>query len=86
MLIEQTFGRLKRRWSILHQELRVTPDKAAKIFCAAATLHNLAIDRNVPDHFDDLNDDYEQPIVQPYNGPDNNGSAFRTQLTASFFT
>jgi hypothetical protein len=42
--IEQSFGILKRRFYALHNELRVSPQKAVKLICTAAAFHNLAVD------------------------------------------
>ena len=43
VLIEQTFGRWKRRFHCLHGEIRMTPDKVCTIILACAVLHNMAI-------------------------------------------
>ncbi|VDI18679.1 Hypothetical predicted protein [Mytilus galloprovincialis] len=40
-VIERTFGRLKRRFHILHSEIRMKPGKACKILIACAILHNI---------------------------------------------
>ncbi|KXJ18022.1 putative nuclease HARBI1 [Exaiptasia diaphana] len=44
--IEQTFGRWKRRFHILHSEMQ--PEKVCVIIGACAVLHNIAIMRNEP--------------------------------------
>lgn len=46
VLIEQTFGILKKRFSCLSTGLRTTPDKACSITLACAVLHNIGIERN----------------------------------------
>ena len=43
VLIEQTFGRWKRRFHCLHGEIRMAPDKVCTIIVACAVLHNMAI-------------------------------------------
>ena len=43
VLIEQTFGRWKRRFHCLHGEIRMAPDKVCIIMNACAVLHNMAI-------------------------------------------
>ena len=40
VIIEQTFGRWKRRFHCLHGELRMSPDKVCSIIVACAVLHN----------------------------------------------
>ena len=42
VLIEQTFGRWKRRFHCLHGEIRMTPEKVCKIIIARAVFHNMA--------------------------------------------
>jgi hypothetical protein len=46
VLIEQVYGRSKKRFSILADKCRVTPEKAAKIVAVCCVLHNIAISRN----------------------------------------
>ena len=41
--IEKTFGRSKRRFHVLHSEIRMTPEKACLITGACAVLHNIAV-------------------------------------------
>ncbi|XP_052809183.1 putative nuclease HARBI1 [Mya arenaria] len=43
VIVESTFGRWKRRFGILHGEVRLVPEKASKIIMACAVLHNIAI-------------------------------------------
>ena len=43
VVIEQTFGRWKRRFHCLHGEIRMNPDKVCTIIVACAVLHNMAI-------------------------------------------
>ena len=45
-LIEQAIGILKRRFPCLHTELRVKPEKCAKIIVSAVILHNIAVNNN----------------------------------------
>ena len=46
VLIEQTFGILKRRFACLHSGLRTTPAKGCDIILGCVVLHNIGIDRN----------------------------------------
>ena len=43
VLIEQTFGRRKRRFHCLHGEIPMAPDKVCTIIVACAVLHNMVI-------------------------------------------
>jgi len=46
--IERTIGVLKRRWFCLHQELRLTPERAATVTAACLVLHNICIMKRLP--------------------------------------
>ncbi|XP_058877978.1 putative nuclease HARBI1 [Acipenser ruthenus] len=48
-LIERCFGVLKRRFHCLHGELRMVPERACNIICAAVVLHNIARELALPD-------------------------------------
>ena len=48
VLIEQTFGRWKRRFHCLHSEFRMSPGRVCTIIVACAVLHNMAIDWKQP--------------------------------------
>ncbi|OPL33875.1 hypothetical protein AM593_01213, partial [Mytilus galloprovincialis] len=52
-LTERTFGRLKRRFHILHSEIRMKPGKACKIIFVCAIFHNICILLNELDIEDD---------------------------------
>lgn len=45
VLIEQTVGVLKRRFSCLHSELRLSPQRACVAVVACCVLHNIGINR-----------------------------------------
>ena len=47
-IIERSFGILKRRFHILHSEVRMTPERVCTITVACCVLHNIAIDNNEP--------------------------------------
>lgn len=68
VIIENTFGRLKRRFHLLHSENRHRRiNDVVQDIRACAVLHNIAVKKNQPDLNDDLFDN--QPISVPYNGP-----------------
>ncbi|XP_046542861.1 putative nuclease HARBI1 [Haliotis rubra] len=46
--IERTFGRWKRRFHVLHSEVRMTPSRVCRIVVACAVLHNIAISMGEP--------------------------------------
>ncbi|XP_046650872.1 putative nuclease HARBI1 [Daphnia pulicaria] len=46
--IERAFGVLKKRFNLLHGEIRMSPTKASWITVACCVLHNIAIDRKMP--------------------------------------
>ena len=54
-MIEQAFGQLKRRFSCLHAQLRLTPEKACSVILTCIILHNICKDLQVPDWEDDEN-------------------------------
>ncbi|XP_056003022.1 putative nuclease HARBI1 [Ostrea edulis] len=71
-VIERSFGWLKRRFMVLHGEIRCKPDRAAKIIVACAVLHNIALERK--DCMDDLECEHsDEPhvsdniVVEPRN-------------------
>ena len=42
------FGILKRRFHVLHSEVRMSPERVCTIVAACCILHNIAIDHNEP--------------------------------------
>lgn len=49
VLIEQTFGILKRKFQTLYFDLRTSPDQAVSYITTCCILHNIGIERGV--HF-----------------------------------
>ena len=43
VVIEQTFGRWKRRFHVLHAEIRMAPEKVCMIVGACAVLYNISL-------------------------------------------
>ncbi|XP_071179625.1 putative nuclease HARBI1 [Mytilus edulis] len=84
-VIERTFGRLKRRFHILHSEIRMKPGKACKIIIACAILHNICILLNEPDIEDDgviVGNDGD--LGEHFNGHQD-GRAVRDHISTTFF-
>ena len=81
VLIEQVFGRWKRRLHLLHSEIRMKPEKVCLLIGACAILQNIAIMFNEPDDDDDDYDyQIEEPEVEAHVGPDT-GSQIRAHIT-----
>ena len=58
-LIERSFGVLKRRFHILHSEIRMSPERACTIIVACFILHNIAVKLREPEpQLDDGSDDF----------------------------
>ena len=46
VLVEQTFGILKRRFNVLHDGFRVEPRQVVEYISSCVVLHDIGIDRN----------------------------------------
>ena len=77
VVIEQTFRRWKRRFHVLHSEIRMAPEKVCMIVGAYAVLHNIAL--QLHESMDD-----ELADVDPYHGPQQ-GLALRDHICQTFF-
>ena len=82
--IERTFGLLKRRFHILHSEIRMAPDRVCTIVVACFVLHNIAINLREPEVDDGHVDDEDCDVQEQYHGPEN-GNAVRKHITNTFF-
>ena len=86
VVIEQTFGIIKRRFGILRDKVRLSPVKACKITVACAVLHNIGIDEGdiIPDHHDNLH----APVN--HDGPampnDQDGLRVREYVARTYFS
>lgn len=84
-IIERTFGVLKRRFHILHSEIRMAPDRVCTIIVACFVLHNIAVFLREPEIDDDWDiDEQEFDVQEQYHGPDR-GNAVRKHITDTFF-
>ena len=92
-MIECAIGRLKRRFAILHQEIRTDIESVPAIITTCCILHNIILQQKIKervmakfnletiigDSDDDLFDP-DQPETTVYNGPDHNGKAYRLHI------
>jgi hypothetical protein len=84
-LIEHAFGRLKRRFNCLHQELRYAPDRCCAIIAACFCLHNFTVLRQYPPFGEDediryITDDNIEIIDDRLDGKEK-----QRQIIANFF-
>ncbi|XP_028419108.1 putative nuclease HARBI1 [Dendronephthya gigantea] len=84
VLIEQVFGRWKRRFHLLHSEIRMEPEKVCLLIGACAVLQNIAIMFNEPDEEEDVDLEEPDPEVEPQVGHDT-GRQIRAHITNNFF-
>lgn len=85
VLIEQTFGVLKRRFQCLHHEMATEPEQAVTYIVACTVLHNLGIERG--DVLPNANGEIVPPaddIMNQCNGR-NDGMAMRQLIVQNFF-
>ena len=80
-IIERSFGILKRRFHILHGEVRMAPERVCTITVACCILHNIAIENNEP-----LPDDIEEhPNVDiPFAGVET-GQGVKNHIANTYF-
>ena len=83
-IIECTFGYLKRRFHVLHSEIRMSPERACTIIVACFVLHNIAVKFREPES-DDINITVEDFDVQEQYRGRENGNAMRRHITDTFF-
>lgn len=59
-VVERGIGQMKRRFHVLHSEIRLSPERASRVITVCGILHNLCKQRNIPqpeDSDDDEDDD-----------------------------
>ena len=89
VLIEQTFGILKRKFQALQIGLRTSPEQAVVYITASCILHNIAIERRdtvISDDYMGINiRDCQQQIIQGPAAPTrNDGVLKRAAITNGF--
>uniref|UniRef100_A0A8W8IF33 Putative nuclease HARBI1 n=1 Tax=Magallana gigas TaxID=29159 RepID=A0A8W8IF33_MAGGI len=81
--VERVFGWWKRRFHVLHSEIKMKPAKVCKIIGACAILHNIAI--SLKEEMDDEDeDDVNAAVHLAYRGPED-GRAIRNFITRTYF-
>lgn len=83
-LIEQVFGRWKRRFHLLHSEGRMKLEKVCLLFGACVILQNVAMMFNEPDEGDDFATEEPEPENEPQVGRDAEGQS-KTHITNNCF-
>ena len=61
------------------------PHKVSKIVLACAILHNICKEHNEPDIDVDAQPGLQQPVHDPYEGPED-GARVRNHITQTYFT
>jgi hypothetical protein len=51
--VERGIGQLKRRFHVLHGEIRLSPEKSCKVIIACCVLHNICKSKQIGYHDDD---------------------------------
>lgn len=59
-IVERGIGQSKRRFHVLHGEVRLGPTKTCRVICVCAMLHDLCKERNIPFHDEADDDDNNQ--------------------------
>eukprot|EP00105_Crassostrea_gigas_P036952 XP_019921100.1 PREDICTED: putative nuclease HARBI1 [Crassostrea gigas] len=81
--VERVFGWWKRRFHVLHSEIKMKPAKVCKIIGACAILHNIAI--SLKEEMDDEDEeDVNAAVHLAYRGPED-GRAMRNFITRTYF-
>lgn len=90
--MERGIGQLKRRFHVLHGEIRLAPEKAAKVILACGILHNICKIRNIAledddedENEEDVDDPDNEEIQQVHNAGAQEGALFRENLARLHF-
>ncbi len=92
-VVERGIGQLKRRFHVLHGEVRLTPDKVCKVIIACAILHNICKARQIAEplegdgdeNSDDDDDGGEENIHFPQGNLAPSGLPYRAHFTNLHF-
>ena len=74
---------MKRRFHVLHGEIRLTPERASTVITVCAILHNLCKRRNIPQPDDDDDNDGDQHDKE-FGRVVPSGQAFRDHFENTF--
>ncbi len=87
-VVERSFGILKRRFGVLHCEIRMTPIKACRIAAACTVLHNIAFNAKEPNEFDTVtSEDSRYPGTIPTGEViSHSGHVYRDQFIKLYFS
>ncbi|XP_052275472.1 putative nuclease HARBI1 [Dreissena polymorpha] len=81
-VVERGIGQLKRRWGVLHGEIRMQPLKACKIILCCGVLHNICKTRNI--QMDEVNIEELPDQPEHYAGLED-GLHYRNVIANTFF-
>ncbi|WAR11049.1 LOW QUALITY PROTEIN: HARB1-like protein [Mya arenaria] len=81
--VERGIGQLKRRFGVLHGEIRVQPEKACRIVLTCADLHNICKARNIP--MPDVIDDGDNANNMDNNIALQHGMQYRDYFANTYF-
>ena len=85
VLIEQSFGVLKRRFQVLQGTIRTTPETAVNTIVACVVLHNIGIEQGDIIDFDFVIDQYEAPPRNYLNNGED-GNIMRRHVAMTYFS
>ncbi|WAR10693.1 HARB1-like protein [Mya arenaria] len=81
--VERGIGQLKRRFGVLHGEIRVQPEKACRIVLTCAVLHNICKAQNIP--MPDVIDDGGNANNMDNNIAPQHGMQYRDYFANTYF-
>ena len=81
---DSAFGMLKKRFRILHDEIRVPTQKAPKLILAAIILHNIAVDMQMLP-FSENEEEENDDEISDEALTTQNGRAMRELVINTFF-
>ncbi|KAL5019964.1 hypothetical protein ScPMuIL_002856 [Solemya velum] len=93
-LVERGIGQLKRRFYVLHGEIRMSPRKTCQVITACAVLHNVCKDRHIPlpeeednlvENIDDNDAVDNQNVINHGAAAHQNGTLYRRQFANTHF-
>ena len=84
--MERGIGQLKRRFHVLHGEVRLRPEKVSKVIIACAILHNICKVRQIAEPLEDGDEDGgEEDIHIPQGNLAQSGLPYRANFTNLHF-